>query len=569
MKLQKYDRGYILKNKKIELWMNESGKADKVLYGGKNLIEHLNGNVVDPDRHNSFYLDYHQDLKSKHPQYTQFKILEDSDVQKHLVWIDDKSDLNLEYHIIMNSEDSKIYSYVIARNNTDKTYKINEMRTVYRLDPTIFPFSKTNARQGMQPSSNYTSQFKKWQDETYEMPDGERFSNSKVYSKYDYADYFRDNNFWGFFGSELGFWFIPVSKEYYPSGPLKQELMVHYDGILLNYMNGAHFGTSDFTIKPGWKKIYGPWCVYINKNNDYNKLFQDAENVAEVEKSKWPYVWVKEELYDHERFTVEGKIDSLKNYKMTVVLSQGNENFTKASAGYIYYVDTDENGLFSIENVRPGKYKLTVFYREGDIPGEFIKDNIVVSADNNSSRIKLGNIKLANLEQNDIVWQVGSASHTTEPFKFSDRLRNSMWRKLVPANLHYYIGESKDKEDWFAIQANNGKWNIHFNMMINIPNEKYELVVALAGASKTIADHENDRGHGDPYINIYYNGISLTRKFLLDDNAVYRNALKNGSYHLIKIDLPQELIKTKNNVITFETNGYLMYDTIMLKKRKE
>lgn len=564
MKLEKYNNGYILKNNQIELWMNKAGKADKLLYRGSNLIEHLDGNVVDPDRHNSFYLDYHQDLKSAHPQYTKFEVLQNNENCIHLVWIDDKSDLNLEYHLIMNSEDSKLYSYVIARNCTNKTYKINEMRTVYRLDKDIFPYSKTNSRQGLQPSSSYTNQFKKIQDETYEMPDGEKFSNSKIYSKYDYADYFKNNSYWGFFGKSYGFWFVPVNKDYYPSGPLKQELMVHYDGILLNYMNGAHFGTSDFTIYPGWEKCYGPWALYINEGN--NK-FTDTEEFAKREASNWPYSWMNEGLYPHERYNVSGHVSLNNNYKSTIVLSQGEENFSKASAGYIYYADTDENGLFDISNVRAGKYKLTVFTREGDLPGEFIKNNIVIGNKVNSKNIDLGKITFNDSTKNVVLWQIGTASHTTEPFKFSDQLRNTIWRFLVPKNLEFDVEKSSSKDDWFAIQPYGGKWNINFRVA-NTSNNK-QLIIALAGASKTKADHENDRGHGDPSIKIEVNGNPILIKYLLDDNAVYRNAIRNGSYHLIKIDLPLDLLKAnEENTISLSTDGYLMYDTILLTEER-
>ena len=562
MKLEKYDHGYLLKNDNIALWMNDDGRAYRVLFQGQNIIEKLSGNIVDPDRHHSFYLDYHQDLKSAHPVYAKPKILCNDEHLIHLVWIDDKSDLNLEYHIIMNSEDSLFYSYVIARNRTSKTYKINEMRTVYRLDKSLFPYSKTAARQGLQPTSDYANQFKKWQDETYEMPDGERFTNSKVYSKYDYADYFKDNDYWGFFGSEFGFWFVPVSKEYYPSGPLKQELMVHYDGILLNYLNGAHFGTGDFTIKPGWQKCYGPWAIYLNKGQDSNELFNDVQAFAQKEEKKWPYVWMKEDLYPQARAEVQGQIVLTEKYQLTAILSQGEENFAKASAGYIYYADTDENGLFKIANVRKGKYKLTFYSREGNLPGEFVVKQLEIDPEK-TNKIDLGLIKL-NQNQGKVIWQIGTTSHTTEPFKFSNMLRNSIWRKLVPANLDYYIDRNTE-QDWFAIQGSQGQWRIHFDFH-GSANSHFELILALAGASKTVADHENDRGHGDPYVEVTINGYSLERKYLLDDNAVYRNAVKNGSYHLIKYDLASETLKKSNNIIVLKTNGYLMYDTIMLNK---
>lgn len=563
MKLSKYENGYVLKNKVIELWMNQQGYADKLLYKNKNLINKLDGNIIDPDRHHSFYLDYHQDLQSKHPNYSQLEVVEDTDVTKHLVWKDINSDLALEYHLIMNSEESKLYSYVVAKNNTNKTYKINELRTVYRLDSSIFPYSKTAARIGLQPSSNYTNQFIKLQDETYKMPDGERFSNSKIYSKYDYADYFKDNEYWGFFGNKVGFWFIPVFKDYYPSGPLKQELMVHYDGILLNYLDGAHFGTGDFTIKPGWEKCYGPWCLYINTGDNPNEMFKDAKETAYSEKTKWPYEWMKEKDYPISRPTVVGQIDKKNKSKMTVILSKGQNNFAKSSADYIYYAKSDENGLFKIDNVRPGKYKMTVYYDSGEILGEFVKENIVVSA--TEKIINIGKIKFEDMQTPDVVWQIGSASHTSEPFNFSYELRNTIWRSLVPNNLDYYIGTSTPQNDWFAIQSYKGRWNIHFDSLE--PEKEYELKIALAGASKTKADHENDRGHRDPTIDIYINGAAVKHEVLLDDNAVYRNALKNGSYHLIKVSVPKKILIKTNNIITLKTSGYLIYDTVELVRK--
>lgn len=561
MELIQTENNYILKNKTLELWMNHKGKADRLIYNGQDLIENLNGNIVDPDRHNSFYLDYHQDLQSKSPKYNKVEIREDTRNSKHIVWLDTQSDLYLEYHIIMNSEDSKLYSYVVARNNTNKTFKINELRTVYRLDSQLFPFSKTNARQGLQPSSNYTNKFQKLQDETYKMPDGERFSNSKLYSKYDYADYFSDNNFWGFFGKNIGFWCVPVSKDYYPSGPLKQELMVHYDGILLNYLNSAHFGTSDFTIKPGWKKMYGPWCIYLNKGNNYSELFSDVDKFTKKELVKWPYSWVNDELYPLKRIDVEGRIKKNNSYQLMVVLSQGSENFAKASAGYIYYAKTDENGFFTLGNVRPGKYKLTTYYCEGDILGEFVRSDIDIES-NDNELVDLGNLTFEGMRDEKVLWQIGSASHTTESFKFSNQLRNTIWRDLVPANLHYFVGQSDDVEDWYSIQSNRGKWRIHFDLKKN-PNKKYYLKIALAGASKTRADYENDRGHRDPRVDISLNGQMMCHEILLDDTSVYRNALKSGSYHLLKVELPIENL-VKNNTVGIQTDGYLMYDTIEL-----
>jgi rhamnogalacturonan endolyase len=539
--------------------MDTDGKATSLIYNGKNLLGHLNGNIVDPDRHHSFYLDYHQDLKSKAPHYNQIKIIEDSDKCKHIAFIDDKSQLNLEYHILMRSEESQLFSYVIAKSNDKHPFTINEMRTVYRLDSQIFPNSYTSSRIGLQPSSNYTNQFKRWQDETYEMPDGERFSNSKVYSKYDYADFFADNPFWGFFGPEYGFWFVPASTEYYPSGPLKQELMVHYDGILLNYMSGAHLGTGDFHISSDWKKIYGPWSIYINDGKD---KIENVKKYAQKQQQDWPYTWMKSSMYPIERGNIYGKI-SLTNaskVKLKVILSQGNTSFDKSSGNYIYYTDTDEQGTFSIKNVRPGKYNLTAFALEGSLVGSFSTKITVVSGNQTLPTMKW------TTPNESVIWQIGPSNHTTVPFQFSTALRNSTWRKLTPAHLIYEIGKSQPEQDWYCIQSNRGTWEIHFKAIKT--TKPLTLVIALAGASKLNADHENDRGHGDPVLEVSLNGNPLGQKTFLDDNAVYRNALKCGSYHLWKISLNPNACASNENIIQLRVpNGYMMYDTIQLTEK--
>lgn len=556
MLLKHENQQYTLQNQQITLILNEAGQAQKLLYHGANLLEHLDGNVVDPDRHHSFYLDYHQDLQSRAPHYNRVAVVEDSPSCKHLAFIDETSQLGLAYHLVMRSESAQIESYVIAKSLADQPFTINELRTVYRLDPQIFPNSYTASRIGHQPSSNYTNQFKRWQDETYEMPNGEQFSNSKVYSKYDYADYFATNPFWGFFGPKYGCWFVPASRDYYPGGPLKQELMVHYDGILLNYLQGAHLGTGDFEIAPGWSKMYGPWSIYLNTGTD--KL-ADAAQFAQQQQAAWPATWVKEPDYPLKRGHVTGRLtlSTHEKLKLKVILSQGNTTFDKASSGYIYDTDTSEQGLFQLKNVRPGTYTLSAYALEGAVTGTYTTTVV----------IKAGEQTLAPLcwqvPDQRVIWQLGTANHTTRPFQFSTALRNSIWRHLTPGHLVYEIGQSRPEEDWYCIQSARGSWDIHFGAVT--ADTPLTLVIALAGASKVNADHENDRGHGDPSLAVTLNGRPIGQRTFLDDNAVYRNALASGSYHEWRLPLTAAACQDDDNVLQLRVrDGYMMYDTILL-----
>ena len=86
----------------------------------------------------------------------------------HVAFIDSKSELGIEYHIILKNNDSGIYSYVKAWNNTDHPLKVNELRTVYRFNQGLFNWSTNGVRFGRQPSSKEMLRGKKFQDETFQ-----------------------------------------------------------------------------------------------------------------------------------------------------------------------------------------------------------------------------------------------------------------------------------------------------------------------------------------------------------------------------------------------------------------
>jgi rhamnogalacturonan endolyase len=546
-----------LSNGVISIIFDKNAMASSLKRKGIELLSNLNGNIVDSDRNHCFYVDYHKDLKSVNMKPTKLEIVENVSDKAHVKYIDDTSALGVEYHIILKKDDSAVYSYVIAKNNTDREFSINEFRTVYRLDRDLFNIAYNSERTGVQPTSDYTNKFKKLQDETYEMSDGELFSNGKIYSKYDYAGYFRENLFWGEYGEKYGFWFIPASKEYYPSGPLKQELLVHYDSIILNYMTGAHFGTGDFTVPVGWQKIYGPWCIYINDGS--NKI-DDVKKRAAQEQKSWPYQWVDEELYPLDRATVSGKITISHNRnlpKMTVVLAPPNQRFEKQIAGYIYYTDTNEKGEFTISNVRKGKYSLYAYANEGDITDMLEEKEVVV----NSSEVNFNEINWSPPVY-DNIWQIGQANRMSSEFKFGNQLRNFKWKSLVPANLTFIIGESIDSEDWYYVQNYKGKWNIQFDLT-PLVQKRYYLILALASASKKDASGENLRGIDDPNLWVKLNQQELAKYTLIDDNAIYRCAMKSGTYHRKIIEITTEMLEEGKNNISLSTDGYIMYDTVI------
>jgi rhamnogalacturonan endolyase len=547
-----------LSNGIITVEFDENASVTSLNKNNIELVKNLSGAATDPDKDHSFYVDYHAEGKFRNIKVSKLKVIKNTKDEAHIAYIDTTGLLYIEYNILMKKGESGLYSYVIAKNNTGREFKLSELRTVYRLDSSIFDHAYNWERKGKQPVHCHLCQGKKIQDETYELLDGEEYSNGKIYSKYDYAGYYKDNHFWGQYGNGLGFWFIPVSTEYYPSGPLKQELLVHYNAIILNYMAGAHFGTGDFYIPPNWQKLYGPWYLYINCGNA-EEVIRDATVKSSVEEEKWPYDWMNESLYPKFRGAVTGELaitHKRSSEGMMIVLAKPGGNFIRQKADYIFYSQADKKGRFKLNNVRPGIYTLYAYTTQGNITDEFQKDDIVVESED----VNLGEIIWDPPYHKNKLWQIGEANRTAAEFKFGNQLRNYKWHCMVPGDLDYVIGKSKECEDWYYAQTKPGAWNIHF-IIKNISVDKFYLTVAIASATKGKID-----GVEDPVVIIKVNSHIVRSLSYPSDTTIYRSATQSGWYHLEKIELDSAILHLGENIVSFINNhSAIMYDTILLE----
>lgn len=543
-----------MSNRYLRACFNEQGKAYSLIYNNQELIGNLEGAEGDPDKHNCFYCDYHVKGGTVSMKPTKLKIIENNSQLIHVSYIDDLSNLGIEYHLILRSNDSAIYSYVKAWNNSGAMYEINEFRTVYRLDHRLLYIGYNGERQGMQPTSAHMLQGKKLQDETYDMQDGSLYSNSSIYSKYDYAGFFRKTNLWGQYGKNYGFWFIPVNTSYYGSGPETQDLMVHYDGIVLNYMSSEHFGRGTFKIPAKWEKLYGPWCIYVNNGN-----IADAEYRANEESNNWPYNWVHDKLYPLELGSISGNIESAyssKKYRVVLADKPAKGDIINQHEGYTYYTDTDPSGNFAIEKVRPGTYTIYAYGIDSEDLETHILGEVQIREKHDSYVGKLY-IK----REYRTLWQIGSSSHSTDGMKFSDQLRNYAWLKLIPRNLYYHVGRD---DDWYYLQKDDGAWNIHFKTDQTYTGAIH-LQLGLAGVTQKVMTDTSGTN-----ISIKLNDQLLAFKRFENDRAAYRSSMKGGKYHLWDIEVPSNLFKQlADNVITITTNGYVMYDTIKMCAKEE
>lgn len=530
-----------LDNGLVKFVFGEDASARSVIKNGVNLVDNLSGAERDPSRTRSFYLDYHS-RGVTHFKPEVLNVIEDTADRAHIAWSEKNGKIYLEYHMVMTKGESGIYSYVIARNTTDKEVLVSELRTIHRFNPVLMNHLYTANGMSTPPLYGDVEKMPRVQDETWKLPDG------KIYSKYDLVDYQRRNEFWGALGGGYGAWFIPVNHDYYSGGPLKQDLMVHQDSIILNYMTGAHMGTPDMMAPPKWEKMYGPWLVYVNQGTD-DAVIADAREHAKTQKPQWPFNWVNEKLYPLQRGEVSGKINGRSGEILNVVLSPVNGDPELQTMGYLYETQTDANGKFSIASIRPGNYALTIYTRNGIEQGNILQKSVVIEP----KKSDLGDIALP--KKGDYLWNIGAADRTADEYQLADQPRNYVWQTKVPESLDFKIGSNKDS-DWFYAQTKFGDWNIHFDEK-DIKSSR-RLNLAFASAS-----HSGMTKPSSPRIVVLVNGKQVADINYANDKTIYRGALHNGLYHNESIDVPAGLLKVGANVITLRNQGgSFMYDAI-------
>jgi rhamnogalacturonan endolyase len=310
----------------------------------------------------------------------------------------------------------------------------------------------------------------------------------------------------------VGVWFINPTIEFLSGGASKQELVCHFDGndnpdpIILDYWRGTHFGggaTCNISAGEEWSKVIGPIFVYCNvladpetpSQADLNTLaatagnpvvpaawkdnatalWQDALNQAKKEKALWPYDWVNGVDYPHKdgRGTVIGQIVlndpqavTTKLINLTVGLAHADYvgggrygggrmvDWAHDAKFYQFWSDGDEDGTFTIPNVRPGTYTLHAF---GDgVLGEFAQSNITVEA---GKTVDLTKLEWKPVRYGRQVWEIGYPDRTGGKFYKGDGANYWLWGwclrygDLFPNDITYTIGQSDYHKDWFFEQV--------------------------------------------------------------------------------------------------------------------
>lgn len=429
------------------------------------------------------------------------------------------------------------------------------------------------------------------------------FTN-KYECKYDYSADFGAIDTWGWSSTvdNVGLWVTAPSKEYYPGGPMKRELMCHLAPVMLNMLGGTHYGQGDETaVATGedWQKTYGPFLIYCNKvaagtANASIALWEDAKTQAKTEQAAWPYSWHNDPAYVKEsgRGTVTGKLvindasnpsasagDTWVGLAIPPTGSGNSTNFQAWSKNYQFWVKTDANGNFTIPHVLPGTYSLFAF-GPGAIGQLSLTNYTTVTAGNTNA---LGNVTWTPTRVAPTVWEIGTPDRTASEFKHgtdwwtSNTYPNPNWAKFMdyitefPSDVNFTIGQSNIATDWNYVQPSssyvpisNPVWNINFDLATApVTGSTASVYVALAANfSAALILNVNGTNVTSPSTGIIPGN---------DADAMIRKGI-HGAFAEVRFNFPASNLHAGANKISFSlrktggaSSGDVMYDYLRLE----
>ncbi|XP_057773237.1 probable rhamnogalacturonate lyase B isoform X1 [Salvia miltiorrhiza] len=407
----------------------------------------------------------------------------------------------------------------------------------------------------------------------------------------------------------VGFWQIMASNEFRTGGSTKQDLTSHVGPTTLAMFVSAHYGGEDLVLKFGegeaWNKVFGPVFIYLNSTNsqpqqDPLSLWEDAKQQALEQIESWPYNFPASEDFPKsaQRGNVTGTLlikdryvsdDDVVGNGAYIGLAPPGEvgSWQTEGKGYQFWSRADEEGDFSINNIRIGEYNLYA-WMPGFIGGFKHDQNLNITP---GCKIDMGKLVYEPARDGPTLWEIGIPDRTAQQFyvpdpnpkyinklyiNHPDRFRQyGLWERYGESypdrDLVYTVGQSNYTTDWFFAHvprrknANSYKattWQIKFKLEAVEPNGKYYLRLAIASAAQAELQVRTNNPDQNPAL--------FTSGLIGKDNAIARHGI-HGLYWLFNVEMPSALfIKGINTIYLTQANATspfqgIMYDYIRLE----
>ncbi len=509
-----------------------------------------------------------------------------------------------EIHYILKRGVSGFYVYVIYSHGPGMSAgSIGQSRFVIRgpSKPNLYNYvAIDDARFGPVDESPFV---KAVSDATFLQKDG------NVYCKYNNTAFMADHHLHGMLGNGVGIWMINPSDEYVNGGPIKQELTVHQVNILLNMLQGGHFGGGSILVKADepWTKFYGPFLVYLNSGPTPQAMYADAKQKTTAEVASWPYQWVNDPNYAVVRGSVQGTLhltDGESAAGAWVVLADPGGDWPMQAKHYEFWTRAADDGSFTINKVCPGSYAL---YAYGANQFEQLeKDGVTVAPGATSD---LGVIDWQPVTHGTTLWQIGTPDRTTLEYRGGqdnwgpDGMRHwanfMTYQQNFPNDVNFTIGKSDPATDWNYAQwtwySKVPYWTVNFTLPAQQQGTA-TLTFGVAAADPLVDDVRQALGSkpivgkGTPltadknttHVIVKVNGTQVGELNLVKSGAAaYRSGGEDSLYQLKYLTFPANLLTAGQNQVTFGDTaatpfpskaeqmrghvGAVMYDSIRLE----
>ena len=487
----------------------------------------------------------------------------------------------LEQHVIMTAGVRGVFTFTVM-TVVGAGEALNEVRHNTRWDRCLLNAIYNHERgAGQTPTYAYleSAACAKVQDETWRV-DGRNNASlpcpadnagdalgdnppGAVFTKYEWALYHAENPFFGHFGVDaasglrLGVWLTPLggvtnatSAATYGVGPQHQDLAVHQDGLILNYMGANHYGLPAYPVPRGYTRFYGPFLHHSTVGDASAPLgafFAAAAAVAaeNIALANVAHPAVVHALYPAARATVTGRVavsDGRPAGALWVALSTQRAADVFGLHEPVRYVATDAAGAFAIPGVPPGEYTLYLQAAAGSITDIFVRDAAVtVPGAPTPPTVDVGLVAWAPADAGrTTLFEIGQADRMGGEFALGREPRGWALPGRVPGDLVYTVGASRAAEDWFYAQTQPGTWAVVFAL----PADQAGTAYLTVAASMTDGDSPAVAVNGDAA------GIAGAMP-AGDDSTLSRQAVRSGVPRCATLTFDAARLKQGNNTISF------------------
>ncbi|KAG0153804.1 hypothetical protein PDIDSM_1183 [Penicillium digitatum] len=529
---------------------------------------------------------------------------------------------------------------------------LQEFRTLFRPNSDLWThLTSSEIQTAPLPSKVAISKQIVVQDATWTFnntPSDAYFSQfSDYFTKYSFSTQWRNSSVHGLYadgstsnGATYGAWLVmntkvghiaPIStkieshltrlfKDTYYGGPLHSDLTV--DGIVYNYLVSNHHGEGTPNITNGFDRTFGPQFYLFNGGKgsaSLQELRSEAEEIANPHWNAAFYDSIAKHVVGYapssHRGSVKGTVKLPKGaVRPIAVLTVDGQYFQDNSvvpSSYQYWTDINQDGSFSIGQVKEGKYRLTV-YAEG-IFGDFVRDGITIHAGRQTAIDDFWKQESAGTE----VWRIGipdkssgefrrgnarDPTHPLHPPEYLIYWGAYDWRADFPDGINYTVGTSDPATDlnsahWsvFGPTAKDchveydttHDWNIHFELNSKqLDGRKTATLTLQLAAAKTAAGNTDVWNPVEPYNNLslesYINNqtdpLTLRIGFNQSSSCIVRSAVscyQVGSRmefpvdwlhvgdNVLRLHLPFNATDTETAILPVTV--YVQYDAIRLE----